>query len=84
MLPSTSPTFTSSPSLRLMRLRTPALRRADLDVDLVGLELDQRIAGSDDIALLPQPLRHAGVDDGLSDFGNDDVYGHVGFNRSGA
>ena len=60
------------------------LRRADLDVDLVGLELDQRIAGGDDIALLAQPLRHAGIDDGLSDFGNDDVYGHVGFSRSGA
>ena len=43
--PSTSPTFTSSPSLRSIRLKHAGLRRADLEVDLVGLELDERIAG---------------------------------------
>ena len=36
------------------------LRRADLDVDLVGLELDQRLAGGNRIALLAQPLRKEG------------------------
>ena len=49
------------------------LRRADLEVDLVGLELDERIAGGDGVAFLPQPLGDARVDDGLTDFGHDDV-----------
>ena len=75
--PSTSPTFTSSPSLRSMRLSTPPCGRRDLEVDLVGLELDERVADRDDVAFLAQPLRHAGVDDRLADFGDDDVRRHA-------
>ena len=45
------------------------LCRRDLEVDLVGLELDQRIADGDGVAFLLQPLRDAGVDDRLADFG---------------
>ena len=49
------------------------VRRADLDVDLVGLELDERIAGGDGVAFLAQPLGDARVDDRLTDFGHDDI-----------
>ena len=49
------------------------MRRADLDVDLVGLELDERIASRDGVALLAQPFGHTRVDDGLTDFGDDNV-----------
>ncbi len=56
-----------------MRLKHTGVRRADLDVDLVGLELDERIAGRDGIAFLAQPFGDARVDDGLTDFGHDDV-----------
>ncbi len=52
------------------------LRRRDLDVDLVGLELDERLADGDLIALLFQPLGDAGVDDRLAHLGDDDVSGH--------
>ena len=40
--PSTSPTFTSSPSWRAIFESTPADLGADLEIDLVGLELDQQ------------------------------------------
>jgi hypothetical protein len=50
-----------------------SLRSAHLEVDLVGLELHQRITGGDDLPFLAQPLGDAGVDDRFSDFGHDDV-----------
>ena len=53
------------------------LWRADLEVDLVGLELDERVAGGDVVAFLAQPLGDARVDNRLADFGHDDVRGHV-------
>ena len=56
-----------------MRLSTPACGRADLDVDLVGLELDERLAGGDGVAFLAQPLGHTRVHDGLTDFGHEDI-----------
>ena len=77
MTPSTSPTFTSSPSLRSMRLRTPGRRRPDLEIDLVGLELDERIARRHAIAFLAQPLGDPRIDDGFTDFRDDDVCGHM-------
>ena len=49
------------------------LRRADLDVDLVGLELDERVAGRHALAFLLQPARDARVDDRLADLGHDDI-----------
>ena len=52
-------------------------RRRDLEVDLVGFELDERIAGRDDVAGLLQPARHARIDDRLADFGNDDICWHA-------
>ena len=53
------------------------LRRRDLDVDLVGLELDERLADGDGVAFLLQPLGDARVDDRLADFRHDDVSGHM-------
>ncbi len=76
MTPSTSPTLTSSPSRRSIFAQHTRLRRANLEIDLVGLELDERIAGRDDVPFLAQPLGDAGVDDGFSDFGNDDIGWH--------
>ena len=58
------------------RARPPAGR--DLEVDLVGLELDERIADGDDVAFLAQPLGDARVDDRLADFGDDDIRRHMG------
>ncbi len=49
------------------------MRRTHFDVDLVGLELDERIAGGNGVAFLAQPLRDAGIDDGFTDFWNDDI-----------
>ena len=47
--------------------------RRDLDVHLVRLELDQRLAGHDGVAFLLQPLGDARIHDRLADFGNDNV-----------
>jgi hypothetical protein len=52
------------------------LGRRYLQIDLVGFELDQRVAGGNRIARLLQPLRHTRVDDGLADFRNEDVDRH--------
>ena len=49
------------------------VRRADFDVNLVGLELDERIAGRDGVAFLAQPFGDTRVDDGFTDFGHEDV-----------
>ena len=46
---------------------------AHLEIDLLGLELDQRLADGDAVALLLQPLRDARLDDRLAELGNDDV-----------
>ena len=49
---------------------------ADLEVDLLGLELDDGLAGGDGLALALQPARDARFDDRLTELGNDDVDGH--------
>ncbi len=62
-----------------MRVSTPADIRVDLEVDLVGLELHQRIAGGDGIAFLLQPPRDARFDDGFAELRNNDVHGDSGY-----
>ena len=49
---------------------------ADFEIDLLGLELDERLAGGDRVALLLQPARDARFDDRFTELGNDDVDGH--------
>ena len=46
---------------------------ADFDVDLVGLELDDRFPGLDMVALLFQPARDARLDDRFAQLRNDNV-----------
>src|SRR4029079_10354496 len=58
-------------------LQHTTLRRRHLEVDLIGLELHERIHASDDFSFVAQPLRDAGVHDRLSDLGND----YVGWHR---
>ena len=62
-------------------VRDPAehagLRRRHLEIDLVGLELDQRLADVDGVPFLLQPLGDARVDDRLADFGDYDVSWHL-------
>ena len=70
-----SPTLTSSPSWRVMLRDDTGALGADLEVDLLGLELDQRLAQLDAVALLLQPVRDARFDDRLAEFRDDDV-GH--------
>ncbi len=50
---------------------------ADFEIDLLGLELDERIAGVDRVALLLQPLRDARFDDGFAELGNNDIGRHT-------
>ncbi len=45
----------------------------DLEVDLLGLELDDRLAELDAVAFLLQPARDARLDDGLTKFRDNDV-----------
>jgi len=45
-----------------------------LEVDLLGLELDHRLADFDAVAGLFQPARHARFDDRLTQFRNDDIH----------
>ena len=46
---------------------------ADLEIDLLGLELHDRLAGGDGVAFLLQPARDARFDDRFTELGNDDV-----------
>ena len=46
-----------------------------LEVDLLGFELDERLANLDAVAFLLQPARDAGLDDRFTKFRNDDI-GH--------
>ena len=57
-----------------------ALLGADLEVDLLGFELDERVADLDAIAFLLQPPRDARLDDRFSELRDDDV-GHGGRQR---
>jgi hypothetical protein len=52
------------------------LRGTDLEIDLVGLELDEGITGRYGFPFLPQPLGDARVDDRLTDLRDQDVYWH--------
>jgi hypothetical protein len=49
------------------------LQGRDFHRDLVGIQLDHRIAGGDGIALLLEPPRYGGLDDRFSERG--DLYG---------
>jgi hypothetical protein len=49
------------------------LQRRDFDGNLVGIQLDYRIAGGDGIAFLLEPPGHSGFDDRFSERG--DLYG---------
>ena len=53
------------------------LRSADLEIDLVGLELHERVTGGDHVSFVSQPFRDPGVDDGFSDLRHDDIRSHV-------
>ena len=46
-----------------------ALLGADLEIDLLGLELDDRLADLDAVALLLQPARDARLDDRFTELG---------------
>ena len=75
--PGTSPTLTSSPSCARCPAQHAGLRSADLEIDLVGLELHERVTGGDHVSFVSQPFRDPGVDDGLSDLRHDDIRSHV-------
>ena len=72
----TSPTLTSAPSGCLMFGEDAGAIGADFEIDLLGFELDERLAGIDRVALLLQPLRDARFDDGFTEFGNNDIGRH--------
>ena len=57
-------------------LEHPGSRRGHFDVDLVGFELDERLAGRDGIAFLLQPARDPRIHDRFADLGHDDVDRH--------
>ena len=48
-------------------------RRRHFEVDLVGLELDERVAGRDALPFLLQPARDARVDDRFPELGHYDI-----------
>src|SRR5262249_9400795 len=54
------------------------LRGSDLDVDLVGRELHERIADVDGVAFLLPPFRAAAADDRCADLGDNDIRRHLG------
>ena len=60
----------------LDRRQHAGLLGADFEVDLLGLELDDGLAGGDGLALALQPARDARFDDRFTELGNDDVDGH--------
>ena len=68
------PDFDVLPVFPIDPFEHATLRRRHFEVDLVGFELNQRIASGDALAFLAQPLRHAGVDDRLPDFRDDYVH----------
>src|SRR5207237_9853984 len=53
------------------------LWRRHFEIDLVRLELDQRVARRHDVPLLLQPLRHARVDNRFAYLRNDDIRWHI-------
>jgi hypothetical protein len=55
------------------RLQHAGAIGAHFEVDLLGLEFDERLAGGDAVARLLQPLRDAGFNHRFAQFGNDDV-----------
>src|SRR5688572_9739477 len=50
---------------------------ADFQIDFLGFELDERLAGVDRVALLLQPLRDTRFDDGFTKLGDNDVRRHI-------
>ena len=80
--PSTSPTFTSSPSLRSIRFNTPACGAA---TSRSILSVSSSTSGSPtrhDVPFLAQPLRHARIDDRFTDFRHDDIGWHQSMHLS--
>ena len=62
-----------SPSGALDRRQHAGLLGPHFEVDLLGLELDDRLAGGDGLALALQPARDARFDDRFTELGNDDL-----------
>jgi hypothetical protein len=54
------------------RCQHARFERGNLDRDLVGLELDDRLAGRDRLAFLLQPPRDSGLGNGFAEWGNLD------------
>jgi hypothetical protein len=50
--------------------------RAHFEIDLLGLELDERFTGGDLIAFVLQPFRDAGFDNRFTELGDNDVSRH--------
>ena len=53
----------------------------NLEIDLLGLELDDRLPGFDPFALLLQPAGDTRFNDGFTELRNDDI-GHVSLSQS--
>ena len=47
---------------------------ADLEIDLVGLELDEHVAGGDAVSLVFHPARDARFDHRFTELRNDDIH----------
>ena len=47
---------------------------ADLEIDLVGLELDEHVAGGDAVAFVLHPARDARFDHRFTELRNDDIH----------
>ena len=62
---------------------TPAAGRGQLDVDLVGRDLDDRVAVGDGVADLDVPLEQRALGDRLAGAGGDDVDDLAGARRRG-
>jgi hypothetical protein len=56
----------------------PAAVGVDFKIDFLGLELDDRLADFDAVALLLQPARNTRFDDRFTKFRNDDVSHRIG------
>jgi hypothetical protein len=56
---------------------------ADLEIDFLGFELDDRLADLYAVAFLLQPARHARFDDRLTKLGDNDIGHKTGHLKSG-
>ena len=56
-----------------------ALVRVDFEVDFLGFELDERVANLDAVAFLLQPACDTRLDNGFTQFRNDNIGHDLGF-----